>query len=114
VTRAGVLPGLLGGAALAIALVASAACRPPRFLTGPRLSGTCEGACDHYFACKGDGPTEVAKTRCVADCHDVFSDEDSLRAYESLGCDDAVEYVDGARARAAGADGHRAGSNASR
>jgi hypothetical protein len=31
----------------------------------------------------------------------VFSDRDSLMAYESLACDDAVSYVDGAQPRAA-------------
>ena len=79
---------------------AAAACRAPAFLTGPRLSGTCEGACDHYFDCRGGGQSDRAEANCVADCHDVFSDEESLRAFESLSCPDAVEYVEGARARA--------------
>jgi hypothetical protein len=98
----GALGGLAFGAVVALAISLAAACHPPRFLTGPRLSGTCEGACDHYFDCRGGAQSERARTHCVADCHDVFSDEDSLRAFESLSCPDAVEYVEGARAATAG------------
>lgn len=90
---------LVAGAAIAIA-IAAAACRPPAFLVGRRLSGTCEGACDHYFECRGGPQTPKATEHCVSDCHDVFSDDESLRAYESLSCSDAVEYVDGTRAQA--------------
>lgn len=94
------MKGLLFGAATAIAIVAAAACHAPRFLTGPRLSGTCEGACDHYFDCRGGAPSDHARNSCVSDCRDVFADEESLRAFESLSCPDAVEYVEGARASA--------------
>jgi hypothetical protein len=67
-------------------------------LMGPRLTGTCEGACDHYISCKsGKGD----KTRCRSECPDVFADRDSLMAFESLSCTDAVEYVDGKSAKAA-------------
>lgn len=63
-------------------------------LMGPRLTGTCDGACSHYVSCKaGAGPLE--RKRCAAECPDVFSDRDSLMAYESLSCTDAVEFVDG-------------------
>ena len=89
---------LVAGAAIAIA-IAAAACHPA-FLVGRRLSGTCEGACDHYFECRGGAQTPKATARCVAECHDVFSDDESLRAYESLSCSDAVEYVDGTRSTA--------------
>jgi hypothetical protein len=65
-----------------------------RNFTGPQLTGTCNGACAHYVQCKpGHGDTD--RTRCLAECPDVFSDRDSLMAYESLACDDAVDYVDG-------------------
>jgi hypothetical protein len=59
-----------------------------------RLTGTCEGACAHYLDCKGarGGATEQS---CVVDCRQVFADDESLRAFESLSCEDAVEYVDG-------------------
>ena len=63
-------------------------------LTTPRLTGTCEGACDHYTNCKqGDTPADGA--RCRLECPQVFSDPDSLMAFESLSCPEAVEYVDG-------------------
>jgi hypothetical protein len=65
-----------------------------RRLTGPRLTGTCSGACDHYTECKA-GHGNFDKARCNSECPEVFSDSDSLMAYESLSCKDAVEYVDG-------------------
>ena len=65
-----------------------------RRLTGPQLTGTCDGACAHYTQCK-PGHADAERHRCLAECPDVFSDRDSLMAYESLTCDDAVEYVDG-------------------
>lgn len=84
-------------AALALVLgiaAVIASCRPPAFLVGRRVTGTCEGACDHYLECKGGGSTDA----CVADCREVFSDPESLRAFESLSCADTVEYVEGPRA----------------
>ena len=65
-----------------------------RRLTGPRLTGTCSGACDHYIECK-PGHADRDRARCETECPDVFADRDSLMAYESLSCQDAVEYVDG-------------------
>ena len=41
------------------------------------------------------------RTRCQTECPDVFSDRDSLMAYESLSCENAVEYVDGTQPKAA-------------
>ena len=79
---------------LCVALAALAASCVVRRLTGPRLTGTCDGACDHYVECK---PTHASRDadRCHAECPQVFSDRDSLMAYESLSCPDAVEYIDG-------------------
>ena len=77
-----------------------AACIVKTFSTGPRLTGTCDGACEHYIECKPGHPEE-AKTRCRAECPEVFSDEDSLRSFESLSCKDTLEYVDGPTPRAA-------------
>jgi hypothetical protein len=71
-----------------------------RRISGPRLTGTCSGACDHYTECKS-GHSKLDQQRCVAECPDVFSDRDSLMAYESLSCEDAVEYVDGTAAKTA-------------
>lgn len=69
-------------------------------LTGPQLTGTCDGACAHYVQCK-PGHSDADRARCVAECPTVFSDRDSLMAYESLSCDNAVEYVDGKSAKTA-------------
>lgn len=84
-------------AALAVvvaAVASSCLLRPLR--GGSRASGTCDGACAHYVECKpGAGSQERA--RCEAECPGVFSDRDSLMAYESLSCQDAVEFVDGSR-----------------
>jgi hypothetical protein len=41
------------------------------------------------------------RDRCRAECPEVLSDRDSLMAYESLSCSDAVEYIDGNVAQAA-------------
>jgi hypothetical protein len=69
-------------------------------LQSPRLTGTCAGACDHYVACKpGHAATDSA--RCRAECPQVFSDPDTIMAYESLSCRDAVEYVDGTASQTA-------------
>ncbi len=69
-------------------------------LMGPRLTGTCSGACAHYASCKA-GESASARARCTAECPDVFADRDSLMAYESLSCADAVEYIDGAQKKTA-------------
>ena len=75
-----------------------------RRIMGPRLTGTCEGACGHYVSCKSGAGAED-KRRCNMECPDVFSDRDSLMAYESLACPDAVEYVDGSQKRTASKPG---------
>ena len=85
-------------AVVVLALVATS-CIVRRF-TGPRVTGTCDGACDHYIECK-PGHAERDRARCAAECPSVFTDRDSLMAYESLSCKDAVEYVDGTSSRAA-------------
>jgi hypothetical protein len=81
-------------------VVSMSACIVKQFSTGPRLTGTCEGACEHYVECKPGHPQD-AMARCRTECPDVFSDEDSLRGFESLSCKDTLEYVDGDRPRAA-------------
>jgi hypothetical protein len=91
-----VIRGLVLGIAIAM-LIASCVVHQ---LMGPRITGTCDGACDHYIACK-PGHSDVDKKRCKNECPDVFTDRDSLMAFESLSCPNAVEYVDGATTRAA-------------
>lgn len=82
--------GLAGG----VAIAASIAGCLTRQAADRRLTGTCAGACAHYIACKPGHP-EPDRVRCETECPDVFGDADSLMAYESLTCRDAVEYVDG-------------------
>ena len=84
--------------ALAIALAITSCI--VRKLTGPRITGTCAGACDHYIECKS-GHLASDRIRCESECPNVFSDSDSLMAYESLSCPNAVEFVDGNSSRAA-------------
>lgn len=92
----GAVAGLILGLWLALAMVGCIV-RP---LTGPQLTGTCDGACDHYVQCK-PGHASADRDRCLAECPGVFSDRDSLMGYESLACDDAVEFIDGSAAKTA-------------
>lgn len=85
------LAAVIAGLALGVSL---ASCRLEGSWKQRRLTGTCEGACDHYLACKRNGEA-AARTACVSECRDVFQDAESLRAFESLECRDAVEYVEG-------------------
>jgi hypothetical protein len=71
-----------------------------RNLVGPRLTGTCHGACAHYVDCKA-GHSDRDAERCNAECPSVFADRGSLVAFESLSCKDAVEFVDGDRKKQA-------------
>lgn len=94
--------GLVLGLLIAGTMVS---CVVRNIIGGPRLTGTCDGACGHYVSCKAGADAED-KRRCNAECPDVFSDRDSLMAYESLSCHDAVEYVDGGQKRTAQKPGH--------
>ena len=85
--------GLVAVFGLALGAALPAGCIVRRF-TSPDLTGTCDGACAHYVECK-PGHASADRNRCLAECPDVFSDRDSLMTYESLACEDAVEYVDG-------------------
>jgi hypothetical protein len=87
---------MMFGALLALSMLGCVVQR----LTGPRLTGTCDGACAHYVQCK-PGHSDADHSRCLSECPDVFSDRDSLMGYESLVCDDAVEFVDGTAAKTA-------------
>lgn len=95
------MSAVLRGLALGLVIAAVIASCVVRRVMGPRLTGTCAGACAHYIACK-PGHTEADRTRCTTECPDVFSDRDSLMAYESLSCRNAVEYVDGKGSKSAG------------
>lgn len=69
-------------------------------IAGPRVTGTCAGACRHYAQCK-TGSTDADRQRCLTECPDVLGDRDSLMAYENLSCDNAVEFIDGSSAQTA-------------
>jgi hypothetical protein len=92
----GALAGVVLGLAIALSMVSCVV----RRLQGAQLTGTCDGACAHYLQCK-PGHSESDRHRCVTECPNVFSDRDSLMAYESLSCDNAVEYIDGKAAKTA-------------
>ena len=81
-------------------VVVMGSCIVRNLVGGPRLTGTCDGACAHYVECK-PGHSDSDRSRCKAECPDVFSDQDSLMAYESMTCKNAVEFVDGDGQRAA-------------
>ena len=65
-----------------------------------RLTGTCDGACEHYVGCK-PGHLASDAQRCRVECPDVFADSDSLMLFEGLSCQDAVEFVDGTKSASA-------------
>lgn len=91
---------MIRGLVLGIAIACTIAGCVVHKLMGPRLTGTCEGACEHYVECKSSHAASDRK-RCQAECPEVFSDRDSLMAYESLSCGNAVEYIDGRSPKAA-------------
>lgn len=85
-------------AALVVALVTAAALGGclVRYVVGPRLTGTCDGACEHYVGCSGRPDRGGAlRHACLAECPGVFGDHESIMAFESLSCPDAVEFVEG-------------------
>lgn len=92
---------------IALLLVCHAGCvnRSNRRSEYRQLTGTCVGACDHYRVCKdeqGDSMGVESYHACVAECAEVFSSTESLRAFESLTCDDAVAFVEGSSGRGPG------------
>lgn len=92
--------GLVLGVIVALVI---ASCMTPRRVNAPRLTGTCEGVCAHYIACKPGHP-EDDRARCETECPIVFgADRDALMSFESLSCRNAVEYIDGMPSQTAGA-----------
>lgn len=86
------------GAVMMMAALLSCA-RYARFQGLSSQTGTCDGACRHYLACKDDQSAASLRT-CTAECRDVFvyegePDRDSLRMFESLECTAAIAYVEG-------------------
>jgi predicted permease len=79
--------------------------RPIRYKTYRMFTGTCPGACDYYVMCKqrqGDEVGASLQAACVNECSQVFSSPDSIIAFESLLCEDAVAFVEGEHGREPG------------
>ena len=91
---------MIRGLFAAAMVILLASCIVRNLVSGPRLTGTCTGACAHYVECK-PGHSDADRTRCELECPGVFSDRDSLMAFESLSCKNAVEFVDGTTPKAA-------------
>ncbi len=91
---------MIRGLLTAVIILLVTSCVVRNFVSGPRLTGTCQGACAHYIECKS-GHSDADRSRCEVECPNVFSDRDSLMAYENLDCQNAVEYVDGTQQRSA-------------
>jgi hypothetical protein len=89
--------GIIGSALISL-LVAS--CIVRHFGGGSALTGTCDGACAHYVECK-PAHLDSDRAKCQTECPGVFSDRDSLMAYENMSCKNAVEFIDGDGTRAA-------------
>lgn len=71
----------------------------------PKLTGTCDGACDHYLSCKSSQGADVSSRNhqvCQLECTQVFSGPETLMAFESLACEDAIAFVEGSSGRAPG------------
>ena len=70
-----------------------------------KLTGTCQGACDHYVSCKyanGQRVTPDTHVVCERECQGVFSGTEPLVAFESLSCEDAIAFVEGDTGRGPG------------
>lgn len=72
-----------------------------RYIRGPQLTGTCDGACDHYLQCRG-GDIGGVREACLAECPQVFGERESIMSFESLSCPDTVEFVEGPARRPLG------------
>jgi hypothetical protein len=65
------------------------------------VTGTCQGACDYYLACKRDDDTQ-RWSACMTDCNEFFSNEQALREFERMECDAVVSFVEGPNGRPPG------------
>jgi hypothetical protein len=91
-------PVIVGLFALALVVNSGTSCVVRQLLIGRTNTGTCEGACDRYMECR-EGGTSVDEQRCTRECPEALSDPESIRAFESLSCEDVAVFVDGPRAR---------------
>lgn len=69
------------------------------------LTGTCPGACDYYANCKelrGDRISDQVHAACTRECDEIFSSSETILAFESLVCEDAIAFVEGTGGRQPG------------
>jgi hypothetical protein len=98
--------GLARYAALCLVLVAIAACARQQYPIARHSTGTCEGACDYYLACKRSDDQQVFGA-CYQECTDFFSDQQALRELERLTCDELVAFIEGPSGREPGQTSRR-------
>jgi len=84
-----------------VLLVLLAGCAKPRYVVYRRVTGTCEGACSYYLACKRSDDS-VAHAACVNECREIFDSSETLKEFERLECKDAVAFVEGSSGRGPG------------
>lgn len=91
---------------LGVCLISAVGCvRHTPGMRYPQLTGTCAGACEYYLECRqesGEPVSESMHDACVRECNEVFGSSDSIMAFESLVCEDAVAFVEGSSGRAPG------------
>lgn len=85
--------------ALAVAL-ALAGCVKRQSLGSRQVTGTCEGACEHYTSCKRSDDPGLLR-QCVRECKAFYTDDkgvedaETLGLFERLECDEAIGFVEG-------------------
>lgn len=77
--------------------------RQPDAASRQRVTGTCQGACDYYQACKSDDDQQRWGA-CINECTDFFASEQALREFERMECTDVISFVEGP-------NGHRPGDH---
>jgi hypothetical protein len=65
------------------------------------VTGSCEGACDHYLSCKSS-ESAAAHDACVTECEEIYEDPFTLAHFESLECVEAIQFVEGPSGRGPG------------
>lgn len=85
-------------ALISAANATSSGCALRTILIGRSNTGTCAGACDRYLECSAT-PPPTSPNQCRVECPEALGSAENIRQFESLGCEDVVQYVDGPRAR---------------
>jgi hypothetical protein len=90
--------------ALAFAIAFGAACVKRQTQGSSQVSGTCEGACQHYVSCKRSDDPRVLR-ECVRDCATIYTDDNGVEDSETLGlferldCEETISFVEGETAQ---------------